>query len=170
MSCISFITKFSKISLFLGFTSICFFVGTSQNMDNVQPEQKEIRAYPLNEIKLELDGLVNESFWMNINAEEGFLMQVPIEGNEPTEKTEIRIAFDTQNLYIAAICYDSDPNGIKAFQKRRDASLETDDRFRWIFDTFNAKRGAYFFEINPFGLRGDGLISSGQGQSLNISP
>ncbi len=105
---------------------------------------------------------------MNINAEEGFLMQEPIEGNEPTEKTEIRVAFDAHNLYIAAIFHDSDPAGIKAFQKRRDASLDTDDRFRWIFDTFNNKRGAYFFEINPFGLRGDGLISSGQGQSLNM--
>ena len=75
----------------MGFTSICFFVGTSQNKVNVQLEQKEIRAYPLNGIQLELDGLVNETFWMSINAEEGFLMQVPIEGNEPTEKTEIRV-------------------------------------------------------------------------------
>jgi hypothetical protein len=152
----------------LGFTSVCYFVGTSQNRVNEQLELKEIQAYPLNEFKLELDGHVNEAFWMNINAEEGFLMQEPIEGNEPTEKTEIRVAFDAHNLYIAAIFHDSDPAGIKAFQKRRDASLDTDDRFRWIFDTFNNKRGAYFFEINPFGLRGDGLISSGQGQSLNM--
>lgn len=168
MSCTSFIPKFSKFTVLLGFTSVCYFVGTSQNRVNEQLELKEIQAYPLNEFKLELDGHVNEAFWMNINAEEGFLMQEPIEGNEPTEKTEIRVAFDAHNLYIAAIFHDSDPAGIKAFQKRRDASLDTDDRFRWIFDTFNNKRGAYFFEINPFGLRGDGLISSGQGQSLNM--
>jgi len=168
MSCTSSIPKITKFFLLLGFTSMCFFVGTSQNMVNVQLEPKEIQAYSLNEIKLELDGLVNEDFWMNINAKEGFLMQEPIEGKEPTEKTELRVAFDSHNLYIAAIFHDSDPTGIKAFQKRRDASLDTDDRFRWIFDTFNDKRGAYFFEINPFGLRADGLISSGQGQSLNM--
>ena len=168
MSCTSFIPKFSKFTLLLGFTSICYFVGTSQNMVNEQLVLKEIQAYPLNDFKLELDGLVIEAFWMSINAEEGFLMQEPIEGKEPTEKTEIRVAFDAHNLYIAAIFHDSDPTGIKAFQKRRDASLDTDDRFRLIFDTFNDKRGAYFFEINPFGLRGDGLISSGQGQSLNM--
>ena len=151
----------------MGITSICCFVGTSQNTDN-KLMAKEIEAYPLNGVKLELDGLVNEAFWMSNNPKKDFLMQVPVEGKKPTEKTEIRVAFDTHNIYIAATFYDSDPNGIKAFQKQRDASLETDDRFRWIFDTFNDKRRAYFFEVNPFGLRSDGLLASGQGQNLNM--
>ncbi len=167
MSFIQLSTSFTKFTICLMFLSGFPFVGTGQNSNN-DLELKEIQAFPLNNNKLELDGQVNEDFWLNIPGDDRFLMQEPVEGNEPTEKTEIRVAFDEHNLYIAAIFYDSDPKGIKAFQKRRDASLSTDDRFRWIFDTFNDKRRAYFFEINPFGLRGDGLISSGQGQSLNM--
>jgi hypothetical protein len=162
------ISKVFKVILIVGFTSIWSFIVTSQNRINDPLETKEIQAYPLNDFKLDLDGVVDEAFWMNIDPEAGFLMQVPIEGNQPTERTEVRVAYDAQNLYIAAIFYDSEPSHIKAFQKRRDTSLDTDDRFRWIFDTFNDKRRAYFFEINPFGLRGDGLISSGQGQTLNM--
>ncbi|EAR02694.1 putative membrane associated hydrolase [Maribacter sp. HTCC2170] len=147
---------------------LCFFslLGSSQDIGNGQAP-KEIKGRLLNNTELHLDGIVDEEFWVNIPGNGNFLMQEPKEGGEPTERTEIRIAFDQQNIYISVICYDSDPSGIKAFQMKRDASLETDDRFRWVFDTFMDKRRAYFFEINPLGLRGDGLISSGQGQTLN---
>ena len=50
---------------------------------------------------------------------------------------------------------------------RKDAPLNTDDRFMWILDTYLDGRNAYFFEINPRGLMGDGLLSIGQGRSLN---
>lgn len=140
--------------------------GSSQDIANGQAP-KEIVGRLLNSTELHLDGIVDEAFWLSIPGNGNFLMQEPKEGGEPTERTEIRVAFDKQNIYISVICYDSDPSGIKAFQMKRDASLETDDRFRWVFDTFMDKRRAYFFEINPLGLRGDGLISSGQGQTLN---
>ena len=142
--------------------SLCIFpilgFGQDNNNENVL---KEIIAYPLNGIELLLDGIVDEEFWLTIPGNGNFLMQEPKEGGEPTEQTQVRIAFDNQNLYIAVICYDSNPSDIKAFQKKRDADLETDDSFKWIFDTFLDKRSAYFFEINPLGLRGDALISPG---------
>ena len=128
---------------------------------------KEIIAYPLDGVELKLDGKVDEEFWLALPPSGDFRMTVPIEGGQPSQKTEIRIAFDDENLYISAILYDTDPSGIKAFQKKRDASLRTDDRFMWIFDTFNSKRRGYFFEINPRALRGDGLLTSGQGRNVN---
>lgn len=135
-------------------------------MDN-EHGPKEIWGHLLKGNQLLMDGLVDEAFWLAIPPNGNFRMQEPKEGGAPTERTEIRIAFDDQNIYIGVICHDSEASGIKAFQKKRDASLETDDHFRWILDTFMDKRRAYFFEINPLGLRGDGLISSGQGQTLN---
>ena len=152
----------------ISLVSLCVFpiLGSSQDIGNSNG-LKEMKGHLLNGVELHMDGIVDEAFWLNIPGNGNFLMQEPKEGGEPTERTEIRVAFDNQNIYIAVICHDSNPSGIKAFQKKRDASLETDDRFRWIFDTFMDKRRAYFFEINPLGLRGDGLISSGQGQTLN---
>ena len=94
-------------------------------------------------------------------------MQEPIEGGKPTENTIIKIAYDENYLYIGAVLYDSEPDGIKAFKMRKDAPLNTDDRFMWILDTYLDGRNAYFFEINPRGLMGDGLLSIGQGRSLN---
>ena len=67
-------------------------------------------------------------FWDDIPGTDDFLMQEPIEGGEPTENTIIKIAYDEKYLYIGAILYDSEPDGIKAYKMRKDAPLNTDDR------------------------------------------
>ena len=118
---------------------------------NGAPIPKSLSAYKIVDVQIILDGKLNESFWDQIEGSEGFLMQEPVEGSEPTERTVIKIAYDEAYIYIGVTLYDSDPGGIKSFQKKRDASLSTDDRFMWILDTFLDGRNAYFFEINPGG-------------------
>lgn len=113
--------------------------------------------------RIRLDGTLDEAAWQRIPATTGFLQQEPREGQAPTEATEIRIAYDRDNLYIGAVLHDSNPAGILAHQRQRDAGLGTDDRFMWILDTFRDGRTAYFFEINPAGLMGDGLLQAGVG-------
>ncbi|NNF34534.1 MAG: carbohydrate binding family 9 domain-containing protein [Saprospiraceae bacterium] len=147
---------FRILSIFI-FLSI-FQVGNTQ----VQEEEKVIIGSVLQDNAIKLDGKVDEEFWQNTPYISDFLTREPVESGQPSEITEVRIAFDEKNIYIAAIMYDSDPSGIKAFQMKRDASLRTDDRFQIIFDTFLDRRRAYFFEINPRAMRGDGLLSTGQ--------
>lgn len=133
------------------------------------PGSKILRAYLLRENdQLFLDGRLNEAFWSSIDPAGDFLMQVPVEGGEPSEQTEIRIAYDRHHLYIAVLCADGQAAQIKAYQKKRDASLETDDHFQWILDTFLDGRNAYYFAINPLGAMRDGLLTIGQGTSLNL--
>ena len=132
-----------------------------------QDNPRSYEAQRIESDQIILDGKLDEAFWQEIEGTGDFLMQEPVEGGQPTEKSLIRIVYDEQNLYIGGIFYDSDPSGIKAFQRQRDAPLFTDDRFMWILDTFLDGRNAYFFEINPAGLIGDGLLTIGQGISLN---
>ena len=133
-------------------------------------QQRSIEALHLEgDQQIELDGSLDEAFWQNIEPATGFLQQAPTEGAPSTERTEVRVAYDDQVLYIGATLYDSDPEGILGFQKQRDASLLSDDRFMWILDTFRDGRTGYFFEINPAGLMGDGLLGtvSGVNKSWN---
>lgn len=108
--------------------------------------------------KIKLDGLLEESEWKMVQPATNFIQRDPHEGEPSTEKSEVYVIFDENNLYIGAMLYDRDPSGILAYQKRRDQSLRTDDRFMWILDTFFDGRTGYFFEVNPAGLMGDGLI------------
>jgi len=122
-----------------------------------------LEAAPLTpEASISLDGRVDEAIWSTAVPISDFTQQEPVEGAEPSERTEIRVLFDADNLYISAIIYD-DPDGIMAFQKQRDASLGTDDRFMWILDTFRDGRTGYFFEINAAGLMGDGIMTGSGG-------
>lgn len=110
-----------------------------------------------------LDGVLDDAVWALAQPITEFRQQEPVEGGTPSEPTEIRILYDDQALYIGAMMYDSNPEGILAYQLQRDAGLGTDDRFMWIISTFNDNRTGYFFETNPAGLLGDGLIEGGGG-------
>ena len=149
------------ISLFL------LFICTDLKSQSENREPKSFKAFPIKSGDIKLDGRLDDTFWSDITGISDFLVQEPVEGGEPTEKTTIKIAYDENYLYIGAIFYDSEPDGIKAFKMRKDAPLNTDDRFMWILDTYLDGRNAYFFEINPRGLMGDGLLTIGQGRSLN---
>ena len=113
--------------------------------------------------EIDFDGRVAEAFWQQAVPISDFTQQEPVEGGRPSQRTEIRVAFDEDNLYLGAILYD-DPDGIIAFQRQRDAFLWTDDRLMWILDTFLDGRTGYYFEINPAGLMGDGLLGGGGGR------
>ncbi len=133
-------------------------------------DKKEVRAYRLQDSDtFNFDGRVSEDFWNRVPVATNFRQQEPNEGAPATEKTEVRIAYNDEYLYMGVILYDSDPSGIKATQKRRDVRIVADERFTWFFDTFNDQRSAYFMEVNPNALRTDGLITTGQGQSINLN-
>ncbi len=112
---------------------------------------------------VQLDGFLDEEAWAAAQAITEFRQQEPVEGGVPSEPTAIRILYDDEALYIGAMMYDSNPDGILAYQLQRDAGLGTDDRFMWIISTFDDNRTGYFFETNPAGLLGDGLIEGGGG-------
>jgi hypothetical protein len=130
----------------------------------------EITAYRLKSGEnINLDGYVSEDFWGKVSVAGNFKQQEPTPGKPASEQTEVRIAYDDQFLYIGAIFHDSEPDKITAFQKKRDAPTDTDDRFIFILDTYNDQRSAFYFEINPLGLMSDGILRVGQGTTINRS-
>jgi hypothetical protein len=118
---------------------------------------------------ISLDGNVDEPVWGNAAPAGAFFQRDPVEGVAPTESTTVFVAYNSNNLYIAAILYDSDPSGILAQQMQRDALRETDDRFMWVIDTFLDGRTGYFFGTNPNALMSDGLLGAGGIFGINMS-
>ena len=126
-----------------------------------EPEGEALQAFALPVgIAIDLDGRLEESVWTDAVPITDFTQQDPIEGASPTEGMEIRVVYDQDGLYLGVMVYD-DPEGVLAHQRERDVELGSDDRFMWILDTFLDGRTGYFFEINPVGLMGDGLITGG---------
>jgi hypothetical protein len=111
-----------------------------------------------------IDGLVDDVVWMNVEAFSAFIQQEPNEGQPSTERTEVRFVLDRQNLYIAVICFDREPQNILVSQSRRDADLGDTDSIRVLLDTFNDGQNAFVFGTNPFGIEHDGQVRA-EGQS-----
>jgi hypothetical protein len=108
-----------------------------------------------------LDGRVDEELWQLAKPATDFVQIDPVNGSPATERTEVRIVYDTDTLYMGVICYDSEPDKWIGYQRRRDEFLSSDDRFMWTIDTFLDAQSGYFFEMNPSGLMADSLMGGG---------
>ncbi len=118
------------------------------------------------EERLVLDGLLSEESWSQAPPVTGFLQKDPQEGAPASEQTEVRILFDTQHIYFGVLLYDSNPDAIRATELRRDNTLDNDDIFELILDTFHDRRNGYLFRINPLGTRYDATVTN-EGQTFS---
>jgi hypothetical protein len=56
-----------------------------------------------------LDGTLDDPLWRDAKPISNFLQREPFEGQEPTEKTEVRILYSKHEVYFGIVCYDSVP-------------------------------------------------------------
>ena len=59
-----------------------------------------------------VDGILDELIWDEIEPITDFRQRIPVDGGNPTEKTEVRIAYDQDNLYFGFKLLDSEPDKI----------------------------------------------------------
>jgi hypothetical protein len=107
---------------------------------------------------ISIDGLLNEPAWSEAALIGDLLQREPHPGEKATEQTEVKILYDSANLYIGIMCYDSEPGRIIATQMARDADLSSDDRIEMLLDSFHDRRNAFYFATNPLGALADGLF------------
>lgn len=115
-----------------------------------------------------LDGRLDDEAWKKAPVFTAFRMVVPRSGDEPSERTELRVCSDGTRLYIGVLCRDGEPGRISANSMAHDGD-ETEeageDAVRVILDPFQDRRNAYFFSVNPRGAKSEGL-ATGEHSSL----
>jgi len=112
-----------------------------------------------------IDGdVINEALWQSIEPISQFTQIKPNFGQSASEKTEIRMAYTNNMLYVAVVCYDSSPNTLVVSDSRRDADLSNEDSFLFIIDTYNDRQNGFMFGTNSNGMEYDAQIDNeGQG-------
>jgi hypothetical protein len=134
----------------------------AQQQDIMNSGRRVVRAERMTtEEQIALDGVLDEPVWKRAVSAGEFVQQDPVLGSEPTERTEIRFAFNRDHLYMGVICFDSEPDKLQGNTSKRDEFLSADDRFMWTMDTFLNQQTGYFFEMNPAGLMADALMGPG---------
>lgn len=107
-----------------------------------------------------VDGKLDDPIWQQIEPITDFTQQVPDEGAEPTEKTEVRMAYDERNLYIAFRAFDREPAKIARKVMRRDFGAVVSDLVSVVIDPFGREQDGLYFQVNPNGAVGDGKLDS----------
>ena len=105
-----------------------------------------------------IDGRLDEDAWRRATLVTDLHQIDPIEFSEATEKTDFYVLYDQDALYVAARMWDSQADQITANTLRQGAWIGNDDQLILILDPYNEGREGYQFQLNPNGVRYDGLF------------
>jgi hypothetical protein len=146
-----------------------------------QAADRPIRAYRVPEgasAGLRIDGILSEDLWSRAAPVDDLLQREPLEGVPASERTEVRVLFDDDALYVAVLAYDSEPDRVVGRILQRDRLMEPDffggglefagdDAVAVLLDPFHDHRSGVVFATNPNGAEFDALISN-EGGDINI--
>ncbi len=124
-------------------------------LSQAPPSPKSMQAVRSSEI-ITVDGNLSEQIWQRAGFTE-LTQRDPVQAVQPTERTELWLAYDDAALYIAARMYDTAPDSIVARLVRRDAFISTDDIVVYI-DPYHDKRSGFFFGISAAATLYDGVL------------
>jgi hypothetical protein len=105
-------------------------------------------------LHISVDGMLDEDPWKQSTPFTDFLQYEPHEGSPSALKTEVRVLFGKDDLYIGATMYD-DPDNIERNLGRRDVYNRA-DWFMVSVDSYFNRRTAYSFAVNAAGVQLDG--------------
>lgn len=112
------------------------------------------------ELKPTLDGVLDDEIWQMATVITDVHQFSPVDQGAPSEQTEVWIAYDQRFFYLAARLHDSEPDGIISRQLVQGGNFNSDDAFEFVLDTFNSGRTGYSFQVNPNGIRREGMYEN----------
>jgi hypothetical protein len=125
-----------------------------------------------------VDGALSEDMWRAAVPASGFRQREPQEGEPASERTEVRIVYDDETLYIGVMAYDTEPDQVVARILQRDKIMEPeffgggltfggDDAVAILLDPFHDHRSGIVFATNPNGAEFEALVTD-EGSEVNI--
>ena len=126
----------------------------------LQAEVMDVLENPILEINrvhnaIKIDGNLTELEWGKAKGTDYFLEIEPGENIIPAEKTEVKVTYDDQNLYVAFWAY-AHPEDIRASYQNRDRAW-MDDFVAIFLDTYGDANAGTMIGSNPYGIQMDAL-------------
>jgi len=109
------------------------------------------------EAPIRVDGVLDESVWRTAEPATAFTQSAPDQGGPAHHRTEVRVAFDDQALYVGARLYDDAPDSIRAQLARRDNGTAA-DLFEVYLDPLRDRTTGYYFAVSAAGTLLDGVL------------
>ena len=112
--------------------------------------------------QIRIDGRLDEAAWAQVPAASGFTQEWPLRGQPARQRTEVRLLYDDQFLYVGArMHHDRTLDGGPATVVRRLHRRDQDSMGDWFgvaIDSNHDRRTAVVFEVNAAGVQKDQVI------------
>ncbi len=117
--------------------------------------------------KIRIDGQPDETTWKNADKANNFREKWPNDKNMAKRKTEVRVAFDDENIYFFIIAQDT--NHYVAQTLKRDNGLYDSDAVSIAIDPVNQRTNGFLFSVTPYNVQSEDLVSANTSGELNFS-
>ena len=121
-----------------------------------QPGERRLHAMKISE-RINMDGRFEEPVWALAPLATGFTQNEPREGQPAAENTEVRVLYDSQNIYFGLYAHDSPGARLVVNDLKKDFATDGGDTFEVVLDTFHDRRNGYIFSTNPAGAKADAV-------------
>jgi len=108
-----------------------------------------------------IDGIFDDEIWQEGDWRSDFSQNSPDNGADASQKTEFKILYDDNYIYVAIKAYDDEPSKIDKRLSRRD-SWEG-DKVMIKLDSYNDERTAFVFNVTAGGVKNDGILTNDGG-------
>lgn len=117
-------------------------------------------AIPREDGDITVDGRLDEPVWTRAARLEAFRQFQPVDSRPAEDSTVVLVWYSATAIHFGVRAYDRLPESVRATVSDRD-NIGNDDQVTIYLDTFNDRRRAYFFGVNPYGVQDDGVRSEG---------
>jgi len=132
---------------------------TMQTQTRLARDQKQELEVPRAEKPPQIDGTFNDSAWQQAAVFNSFKTLHPSAGKLPSERTDVYLTYDRENIYVGVHAFDSEPATVRASETQRDNPGDND----WVafcIDSRNGGLDAEFFMVTAGGAQVDGTLDA----------
>jgi hypothetical protein len=106
-----------------------------------------------------VDGVLEEPVWRSAAILTGFSQYRPVDGRPAEDSTEVLVWYSRDAIHFGIRAFEAH-GAVRATLTDRD-KIDTEDYVQILLDTFNDRRRAYVFGVNPLGVQADGIRTEG---------
>jgi hypothetical protein len=115
---------------------------------------------PRLEAEARVDGVLDEPVWSRAAILTGFSQYRPVDGRPAEDSTDVLVWYAPDAIWFGIRAYERHGAVVRATLADRD-NIGADDQVQILLDTFNDRRRALLFAVNPLGIQQDGVRSEG---------
>lgn len=138
---------------------------------HVTHAQKKNESFQLHihrtNIPVKIDGIEDDAAWATAETATDFYMVLPMDTSHSRVRTDVKMTYDNENVYLIAICYNALPGPYMVESLRRDFTFGKNDNFLVFIDPFDDQTNGFAFGANAAGAQWDGIMY--QGGSVDLS-